>query len=123
MQENTDWMWKYQSDEGKARLKQRPAWTPELQERVSRQWVELIAEVQAALGEDPASDKVQALAARWIALVEEFTGGDAEITAGVGRLYADQANWPDHGKALMKPFLNEEVWEFMHGAIALRNRT
>jgi hypothetical protein len=35
----------------------RPQWTPELQERVSRQWTELFRDVEAALREDPQGRK------------------------------------------------------------------
>jgi len=45
---------------------------------VSRQWPELIRDVEDALGKDPAGEKGQALAARWIGLVEEFTAGSGD---------------------------------------------
>jgi DNA-binding transcriptional MerR regulator len=121
MQDNTDWMMRYQNDAAKAKLAtRRQEWTPELQERVSKQWMELMAEVGTALGEDPASARVQALADRWTKLVEGFTGGDPDITQGVKNLYADQANWPASFQQEAKPFMNKEIWAFMHKAIALR---
>jgi MerR family transcriptional regulator, thiopeptide resistance regulator len=40
-------------------------------EERSQPWVELFRDVEAALGEDPASVRAQALAARWTALVQE----------------------------------------------------
>ena len=121
MQDNTDWMLKYHTPEGRRKVEaRRQLWSPELQERVSKQWSDLIAECQTALGEDPASPRLQALADRWIGLVEEFTGGDPEIAAGVGKLYADQANWPAGFREQAKPFMNPEVWSFMQKAIAIR---
>ena len=121
MQENNDWMWKYQTEEAKAKIQSRQTpWSPELQERVSRQWKELIAEVRGALGNDRAGEAVQAPAARWMALVEEFTGGDPEIAAGVRRLYAGHANWPEYAMEQMRTYLDREVWDFIHQAIALR---
>ena len=121
MQKESDWMMKYHTDEAGAKVEaRREEWTPELQERVSKQWMELIADVRAALGEDPAGPRVQALADRWTKLVEGFTGGDPEIAAGVARLYADQANWPASFQQQAKPFMDKEVWAFMHNAIALR---
>jgi DNA-binding transcriptional MerR regulator len=121
MQDNTDWMMQYYSDPAKAKLAVRQQeWTPELQEQCSRQWMELIAEVETALGEDPASERVQALAGRWTKLVEGFTGHDPDITQGVRNLYADQANWPASFQQQAKPFMNKEVWSFMAKAIALR---
>ncbi|HEY2019278.1 MAG TPA: MerR family transcriptional regulator [Bryobacteraceae bacterium] len=121
MQDNSDWMLKYHTEGAQAKIKaRRPEWTPELQERVSKQWTDLIAEAEAALGDDPASEKVQALAARWMGLIEEFTGGDQEVSDGVKRLYADQANWPAAAQQQMKPFRNPAVWGFMQKAIAIR---
>ena len=74
MQDNTEWTLQYHNDAAKAKMAaRRGEWSPELQERVSKQWTELIADVERSLGEDPASEKVQALADRWTALVEEFT--------------------------------------------------
>jgi DNA-binding transcriptional MerR regulator len=121
MQENSEWMMQYHNDAAKEKLAaRRGEWTPELQERVSKQWMELIAEVQASLGEDPAGEHVQSLADRWLKLVEGFTGGDPDITQGVKNLYADQANWPESFRQQAKPFMNKEVWSFIHQAIALR---
>lgn len=121
MQNSTDWMKKYSTDQAWEKItKRRPQWTPELQERVSRQWTELFRDVEAVLGEDPAGTKAQALADRWMSLVEEFTGGDPDITASVGNLYQDRANWPAQFQQQMTPFGNKEVWAFMQKALAGR---
>jgi DNA-binding transcriptional MerR regulator len=95
MQNNTDWTKKYYSAEAQAKVETRkPLWSPELQERVSREWATLFADVESALGEDPASPKAQELAARWKKLLGEFTGGDPQIQQGLNAMYADQSNWP-----------------------------
>jgi hypothetical protein len=118
MQTDTDWMKKYHSDEGWAKIQERrPQWSPALQERVSREWTELFRDVEAALGEDPAGAKAQALAARWKSLLEEFTGGDRDITTGVGNLWADRPNWPAGFQKQAAPFSNPKVWEFMGKAL------
>jgi DNA-binding transcriptional MerR regulator len=118
MQNDTDWMKKYHSDEGWAKIQERrPQWSPELQERVSREWTELFRDVEAALSEDPAGARAQALAARWKKLVEEFTGGDRDITAGVGKVWADGPNWPAEFQKQAAPFSNPKVWEFMSKAL------
>ena len=88
--------------------------------RATKDWSELIADVEKAVGEDPASDRVQALATRWRKLVEGFTGGDAEVSAGLRKLYADQANWPGDFQQQMKPFMKQEVWELMARAMACK---
>lgn len=96
MQNDTEWSKKYYSDEAKVRIEERKKlWSPELQAKVSLQWAELFADVEAALGDDPASPRAQALAVRWRTLVEGFTGGNPEVQKGLNRMYADQDNWPE----------------------------
>src|SRR5947209_17537956 len=96
MQNETEWTTKYYSPEAKAKFdERRRIWSPELQEKVSRQWSELFAEIEASLSEDPGSPKAQALAARWRELLSGFTGGDPEIQRGLNQMWADQPNWPE----------------------------
>lgn len=95
MQQNNDWT-KYANEAARQKLSARQGeWSPELQERVSRQWSELIAEVQAAMdaGEQPSTPKARALGARWKALLEEFTQGDADVTQAAANAWKDRANW------------------------------
>jgi len=121
MQNNTDWMKKYSTDEAWAKIDERKKlWSPELQERVSKEWADLFRDVEAALGEDPVGKKAQALAARWVKLVEGFTGGDPDITTSLRNLYADRPNWPAEFQQQMTPFSNKKVWEFMQKAMACR---
>jgi len=121
MENNTDWMMKYYSEEGKAKVEaRRPLWSPELQERVSKEWADLFRDVEAVLDQDPAGETAQALAQRWLKLVEGFTGGDPEITPGLKSLYADRANWPAAIEPQMAPYSNPKVWAFMNKAIAAR---
>jgi MerR family transcriptional regulator, thiopeptide resistance regulator len=95
MQNNSDWSKKYYSEEAKTKVEERKAlWNPELQAQVTKQWTELVADVEAALGEDPAGPKAQALAARWRTLIAGFTGGDPEVQKGLNTMWADKANWP-----------------------------
>ena len=124
MQNDTEWTMKYYSDAAQAKIAdRRQLWSPELQERVGRQWLTLIRDVEAALGEAPDGDIAQALAGRWTSLVEEFTGGDAEVSTGLKELYADRANWPNQAKRQMQPFqISAEVWTFIERAIAAKKR-
>ena len=99
MQNNMDWSKKYYSPEAQAKVEERKKlWSPELQEQVSKDWAALIADVEAALGEDPAGPKAQALAARWRKLLAGFTGGDPEIQKGLNKMWTDKPNWPDSQK-------------------------
>ena len=124
MQDNMDWSKKYYSEEAQAKVEERKKlWSPELQERVSREWIQLFRDVEAALGEDPASEKAQALAARWKKLVEGFTGGDLQITAGLSKMYQDRSNWPASMQQRMQPFNNKKVWEFIQKAFAAGKTT
>lgn len=121
MQSDTEWAEKYYSEEGRQKVEQRKRlWSPELQERVSKEWTELFRDVEAALGEDPASEKAQALGERWRRLVEGFTGGDPEIAKGLNKLYSDRANWPAHVKRQMEPYSNSRIWEYMSRVMAAR---
>jgi DNA-binding transcriptional MerR regulator len=124
MQNDAEWTMKYYNDAAQAKIaERRQVWSPELQEQVSRQWLELIRDVQAALGEDPGGEQGRALAARWTDLVDQFTGGDAGVAGGLKSLYADSANWPSHAKEQMQPFrISAEVGRFITQAIAARKR-
>lgn len=61
-------------------------------ERAQRDWAELMDEMRTEMeaGTDVADPKVQALARRWRALVEQFTGGDPGIRASLERLYDER---------------------------------
>jgi DNA-binding transcriptional MerR regulator len=89
------WAEKYYSAAARAKLAVRArAFPAERQAEASRQWAALLTEVEAALSEDPRSAKVQRLAARWRGLVRDFTQGDADLSRGLERMWADRRNWP-----------------------------
>lgn len=60
---------------------------------VEAEWPELIAKVQAEMdaGTDPAEPRVQALAARWMELVEAFHGGDPELRDSLYRMHTENS--------------------------------
>jgi MerR family transcriptional regulator, thiopeptide resistance regulator len=121
MQNNTEWSKQYYSDEAKAKIEQRRLeWTPELQAQVSRDWTTLYADVEAAIqgGEEPTSQKAQALATRWRTLVEGFTGGDPEVQKGLNKMWADQANWPEGPQQSfrIRPELQEWIVQAMQAS-------
>jgi hypothetical protein len=90
-----------------------------MQAQTTKQWTELLAEVEAALDEDPAGPKAQALAARWIALIQGFTGGDPEIQKGLNNVWKDPSGLPASTQEKMKPFRNPKVHEFIQKAVAI----
>jgi hypothetical protein len=118
MQKDMEWMKKYYTEEAQQKLKERG--TPEVIEQGQRDWAALLSEVREAVaaGEDPASEKSQALAERWSKLIEAFTGNDPEITAGLRKLYADQSNWPS---TFQKPY-TDDLGSFICEAQAARKK-
>ena len=117
MQDNPNWSEKYYTQEALAKLKERE-WTPEMQAETTKKWNDLFRDVEAALGEDPAGARGQALAARWGALIMEFTGGDAGITKGLNAVWKDPSGLPKATQASMKPYMNPKVHEYIQKAFA-----
>jgi DNA-binding transcriptional MerR regulator len=87
---------------------------PERIREVEAEWPRLIAEVRAEMdtGTDPASETVQALARRWKALVDEFTGGNPEIERSVARLYREEPG------ARERMGLDAQIFEYINRAMA-----
>src|SRR6478609_5310034 len=82
--------------------------------KAQQDWADLIAEMDAerVAGTDPAAPEVQALADRWQALIQAFTGGDAGITASLKRMY-DQEGAPKASRGAMSPELSDYVQRVM----------
>jgi DNA-binding transcriptional MerR regulator len=121
MDSNNEWVMQYYSPSARAKIEERAKrWTPELQAQAEKDWAELMAEVREAQqsGEDPAGPRAQALAERWKNLIEAFTAGDPEITAGLKKLYQDRANW--QGDLAQKVPYEPGVQAFIGAAIAAR---
>jgi hypothetical protein len=121
MQNDTEWSKKYYSPEAQAKVEARKSlWSPELQERVSREWSELFADIEAAMaeGEDPSGSTARALAARWKELLAGFTGGDPQIQKGLNNMWADQENWPEPQKSAYR--IKPEIQEFIMKAMRTR---
>ena len=123
MQNDATWAMKYYEgaahekvEAGKAR------WNPELQRKAEQDWSDLYRDVRAALNEDPAGDVAQTLLKRRDDLVGQFTMGDRDVTAGLNRMYEDQANWPANFKEQMKPYVDPDVHAFFERAEAARSR-
>jgi DNA-binding transcriptional MerR regulator len=112
-------MQKYFTPEQLEQIRQR---REELGEDYLRQkqaeWVELIALVRAEMerGTDPADAKVQALAQRWLRLVEFTTGGDPEMKQSIKR------HWEEQGDNLVAQYGPEydsrPIWGYMDRAVA-----
>jgi MerR family transcriptional regulator, thiopeptide resistance regulator len=119
MQNKMEWKRKYFSPEAQLKVtSRRSQLSVEFQEKATQDSMQLYADVEASLGEDPRGPNAQALAARWRKLVEDFTGGDADILAGLKAMWADKANWPEQlrNSSAAKP----ELEEFISKAIRAR---
>ncbi|MGH3916641.1 MAG: TipAS antibiotic-recognition domain-containing protein, partial [Pseudonocardiaceae bacterium] len=66
---------------------------PEATASVLAEWPQLIAAVQVELdaGTDPATAQVQALARRWMELLETFHGGDPDLRDSLYRMQAENS--------------------------------
>ncbi|HEY2846462.1 MAG TPA: MerR family transcriptional regulator [Pyrinomonadaceae bacterium] len=116
MEQNTEWTKQYYSESAQKKIDDRKnLWSPELQERVTRDWAELGGDIEKAMadGLKPSDGAAQPLAARWRGLAGQFTGGDLEIQKGLNKMYADEKNWQTEWK---KPF-SDEVQEWIIEAI------
>lgn len=84
---------KYFTPEQQAELKERAANIPQgRMEEVGREWGEIIPAVRRHMEQGTAPDDpaIVALAERWRALVNEFTGGNREIAKNVRTMYAGE---------------------------------
>jgi len=84
---------KYYTPEQQEQLKERAAQVGEERIRqAEREWEQLMAQVRAemARGTDPASVPVQALARRWMGLIQEFTGGDPGLHKSLQTMYEQE---------------------------------
>jgi DNA-binding transcriptional MerR regulator len=107
MQSDVEAMKKYYSE---------AAWSkvgPRYEGEFSQEWIDFSRDVLAALGEDPASEKVQALAARWVAL----SSSDPEVWEGAAKAWADRKNWPAAMQQCNAEFHWEKIIPFLQQAM------
>ena len=91
-------------------------------ERAQEEWVELFAAYEGAMerGVDPGAAEVAALARRSAGLIQRFTGGDPELHASLGRMYATEGAENVVGRQGMS--VKAGLWEYMgKAAAALRD--
>jgi hypothetical protein len=67
-------------------------------------------------GSDPTAKLVQALARRWLDLIQEFTGGDGGIEQSLQTMYQQEGVEAASRGAVVEPEATA-MWEFMGRAI------
>ncbi len=89
---------------------------------VEAEWPRLIAQVRDAMdaGTDPADPQVQALAQRWMGLVQEFTGGNPGIEKSLQRMYQEEKPQDIHPS--LDPRMGE-YGEYIGKAMAAAKKT
>jgi MerR family transcriptional regulator, thiopeptide resistance regulator len=88
----------------------------------SQEWKDLGRDVLAALGEDPAGEKAQDLAKRWMDLVDRDSGGDPEVYAGAAKAWADRGNWPESLRRRMAEYNLEAIAPFIGKAMTAHRK-
>lgn len=107
MQTSAEFMRNYYREEAWALFQERhPVWPSEA-------WRELFHDVEAALGEDPAGERAQALAIRWRELRVGDSGGDPRIHAGLLKAWRDRRYWPETVRAGLSELHFDEISAFM----------
>lgn len=93
--EETNMYAKYYTPEQMEELKARRETVGDDRIRQSEgEWQELMAQVRAEMdnGTDPADERVQQLARRWMGLVQEFTAGNPGLETSAGRMWQEEQN-------------------------------
>lgn len=78
-------------------------------------WANLMKQVRAEMekGTDPTNDRVQSLARRWMALVQEFSGGNPEIEKSLRNMYHQESTVHGMDTASMR-----EMMDYISKALA-----
>ena len=80
------------------------------------EWRELYRDAAALLGDDPASEKVQSLGDRWLALTIRAASGDPSVQQDSQKAWIDRDHWPPAMKARITEFRLEEIAELIRQA-------
>jgi DNA-binding transcriptional MerR regulator len=86
------------------------------------EWRALYRDAAELLGQDPASEAVQALADRWLLLTVRAIKGDPAVQQDSGRAWMDREHWPVAMKARIAEFRLEDVTELIKRAALCARR-
>jgi DNA-binding transcriptional MerR regulator len=120
-QDSPEFMKKYFSEEAWTKWSRRQKHlSPQARQQASQAWVDLFREVEMVLADKPSSPRAQALAVRWLALVDVSTAGDEGVKDGFTTAWTGRENWPARNRQRIKDFNLEKIASFIGKAIALR---
>ena len=112
VQNDIESMKKYYSDETWLKRKQHyEHWPP-------AEFEDLFREIGAALGEDPAGEKAQALKSRWRQVLNPMVTGDPEVQAGALAAWNDREHWPAAMRQRIAELKIEPIIDFLARAMA-----
>ena len=117
MQSEVEMMKKYYSTE-EAWEKRRRYY----EEGPSPEWQALYRDVRGALGDDPAGEKAQALADRWLQLSVRAWTGDSEVQTDSVAAWKDREHWPPAMKQRIAELGLEEIVGFIQQAALCARR-
>ncbi len=136
MEQNKEWVSKYltpeqqrqmaeisaqsYSEEAQRKLDERSKnWTEEDQRRASQQWDAFYAELRrlVARGKSPLDPESQALASQFRGLINQFTGGDPDIDAGLRQWWQNHEARPEGERPLAMYSYSEQEWQFLRSAL------
>lgn len=110
--QDVDAMRKYYSDEAWEQ------WKHYYDDWPSEEWRVLYREVGAVLDDDPASERAQALADRWMALAQRSPAGP--VRTGLMKAWVDREHWPASLRRRLAEFDVERASEFVNNALWIR---
>jgi len=109
---DVDVMRKYYSDEAWEQ------WKHYYDDWPSEEWRTLYREIASALDEDPASDRAQSLADRWLTLSQRQPAG--AIRTGLMKAWTDREHWPAVLRRRLAEFDVERCMAFVNAAVWIR---
>ena len=99
-----------------AKVERIKAWSTEERAKVEQEWAQLFRDVEAVLDTDPAGAPAQALAKRWMRLIEDYAGPNQMRSDDTQARYSQWAASTDGST----PYGNPRVWDFIAKALARR---
>ena len=112
MRNDTETMKQYYSEEAWLKRKRHYEQWP------SADLEDLFRAISAALGEDPAGERAQALKVRWRQVLNDTVTGDPEVQAGALAAWNDREHWPVAMRQKVQELRIEEAVEFLAQAIS-----